>query len=410
VTVNSENQITNSGFTYDSAGDMTSTGDHSYTYDGEGRITSAGTATYTYDGDSLRVEKIDTGSPSSNRLYWRGYDERVLAETDTAGNAQKEFIFFAGRRIAYYSNSTASHYYFYQDLIGSVRAITNAAGSTNAYTADYYPWGLPQSMTETGIDNRYRWAGQEYDPEVLHYAFPYRTYTPQRGRFMSPDPVSGSSSSPQSWDRYSYVQNSPLNATDPLGKMMIKDGNDWDNGDGDGGYEPDFSPPFDGGAGDSGAALSDDCGDGQATICVVSVLKNQPANDPSDPVPPAPDPQTFPTVVPQPIMIATQPNPPLQPKKPEPKKPSPNKVHVIGPGKSKPNVPPDRDFCSIYRDGTGAGDALYQICMHTPDSEWGNCVRGNLMQQFTPRDNPADLIFRYVLFDHPKDFAACAGK
>lgn len=328
VTVNSDNQITNSGFTYDAAGDMTNTGDHSFTYDGEGRMTAAGTATYTYDGDSLRVQKVDTASSSNDRLYWRGYDERVLAETDTAGNAQKEFIFFAGRRIAYYSNSTASHYYFYQDPIGSVRAITNAAGSTNAYTADYYPWGLPQSMTETGIDNRYRWAGQEYDPEVLHYAFPYRNYTPQRGRFMSPDQVPGSSSAPQSWDRYSYVQNSPLNATDPLGKMMIKDGNSWDSGDGDfggdGGDGADWSPPIDGGDGDSGAPLSDTCGDGQATVCVVSVLKNPPANDPSDPVAPAPDPQTFPTIVQQPIMVAVQPNPPIQPpQKPEPKKPQP---------------------------------------------------------------------------------------
>ena len=75
---------------------------------------------------------------------------------------------------------------------------------------------------------------------------------------------------------------------------------------------------------------------------------------------------------------------------------------------AKPNIPPDSTTCSSYRDGTGAGDVLFHICNNAPDNEWSNCVRGKLLQQFTPNDDPLDLVFRYGLADHLKDFASCA--
>lgn len=51
------------------------------------------------------------------------------------------------------------------------------------------------------------------------YDFPAREYGIQ-GRWPSPDPsglAAVDSSDPQSWNRYAYVGNSPLNLTDPLG-------------------------------------------------------------------------------------------------------------------------------------------------------------------------------------------------
>jgi RHS repeat-associated protein len=38
------------------------------------------------------------------------------------------------------------------------------------------------------------------------------------GRFLSIDPVIGNRDQPQSWNRYAYVQNNPINRTDPTGK------------------------------------------------------------------------------------------------------------------------------------------------------------------------------------------------
>ena len=44
-----------------------------------------------------------------------------------------------------------------------------------------------------------------------------RYYSSQFGRFMSPDPLGGDVSDPQSLNRYAYVTNSPLSAIDPSG-------------------------------------------------------------------------------------------------------------------------------------------------------------------------------------------------
>ena len=44
-----------------------------------------------------------------------------------------------------------------------------------------------------------------------------RYYPSAMGRFMSPDPLTGDISDPQSLNRYAYVGNNPINFTDPMG-------------------------------------------------------------------------------------------------------------------------------------------------------------------------------------------------
>jgi RHS repeat-associated protein len=44
-----------------------------------------------------------------------------------------------------------------------------------------------------------------------------RVFDPTIGRFMSPDPYIDGEDAPQGWNRYSYVVNGPLSATDPTG-------------------------------------------------------------------------------------------------------------------------------------------------------------------------------------------------
>jgi RHS repeat-associated protein len=50
--------------------------------------------------------------------------------------------------------------------------------------------------------------------------FMFRRYSPVQGRWISPDPAgmgAANPASPQSWNRYAYVSNGPLNAVDPSG-------------------------------------------------------------------------------------------------------------------------------------------------------------------------------------------------
>lgn len=56
-------------------------------------------------------------------------------------------------------------------------------------------------------------AGVADDIDYMHARF----YSPLLGRFLSADPILGRLRAPQSWNRYSYVQNNPVLLTDPTG-------------------------------------------------------------------------------------------------------------------------------------------------------------------------------------------------
>lgn len=64
-----------------------------------------------------------------------------------------------------------------------------------------------------------KFTGQERDSEATLNYFNARYYASVQGRFVSVDPLMRSASidDPQSFDRYSYVLNNPLNDTEPSG-------------------------------------------------------------------------------------------------------------------------------------------------------------------------------------------------
>lgn len=219
VSVSGNNQITNTGFSYDAAGNATADGQYSYAYNAENEITSANGVSYTYDGDGLRVEK------SSGTLYWRSSTGAVIEETNTSGNMQRDYIFFAGRRIAW-RDSSGNVYYYFADALGSERAVTNATGST-CFDADYYPYGQENDYN-TSCSPTYKFTGYEYDSETGNYYAFARYYSPRLGRFMSIDALGGSVSDPQSQNRYTYTANNPSSFVDPVGLCKISpDGTQW---------------------------------------------------------------------------------------------------------------------------------------------------------------------------------------
>ncbi|MGD1158588.1 MAG: RHS repeat-associated core domain-containing protein [Terriglobia bacterium] len=75
----------------------------------------------------------------------------------------------------------------------------------------YYPWGQyweGEGFVFAGMDHFWE--------DVLHNT-PNRQYAFYEGRWLSPDPLAGDVTDPQSLNRYAYVQNNPCNASDPLG-------------------------------------------------------------------------------------------------------------------------------------------------------------------------------------------------
>jgi len=96
--------------------------------------------------------------------------------------------------------------------------VTNEAGGLVA-RHDFFPFG--DEISPMADDTTKMFTGHERDRETgLDYMFA-RYYGGSLPRFLSPDPIGGNTAAPQSWNRYAYVRNNPLNLTDPTGLYGI---------------------------------------------------------------------------------------------------------------------------------------------------------------------------------------------
>jgi RHS repeat-associated protein len=93
-----------------------------------------------------------------------------------------------------------------------------SASGTIEEESDYLPFGRELVVTGPG-PNHYKFTGKEHDPESGFDNFGARYDSSSMGRFLSPDPLlnSGRPWLPQTWNRYSYARNNPLNIIDPTG-------------------------------------------------------------------------------------------------------------------------------------------------------------------------------------------------
>ena len=208
VTVNAKNQVTNSDFTYDSGGNLTSDGVYIYTWDAENRLTTVNGLAYTYDGDGKRVMK------SNGTIYWYDLSGNVLEETDASGNRLSAYIYFGGKRVGRYDPSGA-HYAYLSDLIGSSVMVTDSMGHIQN-SSDYYPFGGERHVTST-LPDHYKFTGMERDSESGLDHTLIRQFTSTYGRWLSPDPDCFGCTNPQKLNRYAYVFNNPVTLTDPFG-------------------------------------------------------------------------------------------------------------------------------------------------------------------------------------------------
>ncbi|MFL6207266.1 MAG: RHS repeat-associated core domain-containing protein [Pyrinomonadaceae bacterium] len=122
------------------------------------------------------------------------------------------------------------------DQLGTPRMIADKTGSlVGVKRHDYLPFGEElfagvggrtaiQGYVGNVDGNLKKWAQLERDDETgLDYA-EARYYASKQGRFTSVDPMleSAESERPQTWNRYTYVLNNPLNFVDPDGLRYVQ--------------------------------------------------------------------------------------------------------------------------------------------------------------------------------------------
>jgi RHS repeat-associated protein len=228
-TANNLNQYTAIGSaspTYNGNGSLHFDGAYTYCYDFESRLTailSAGTcaaptttvAAYAYDAQGRRKSRTIGAATTT---YVTDAGNREVLDYNAAGAIQDWYAFALGpdavlNRMGVASNTRAT---MIPDVIGSVAGALDAA-SGNLAKFGYQTFGENPSLAAGGFRNTARrfdpeTAGSASQPSGLYY-YRARTYSPAWGRFLQPDP----SGYPAGANLYAYVNNDPLNLTDPFG-------------------------------------------------------------------------------------------------------------------------------------------------------------------------------------------------
>jgi RHS repeat-associated protein len=233
-----KNQIADSGFLYDAAGNLlddgTGMGTHTYQWDAEGRMRSVDGAAgslcqagsincMTYNAFGQVVE--EKGADFDWVYLYGAGGEKIAWWNGTSNGWQRHLIYAAGREIRLYS--TDLRYYYHRNHLGSGTMMTDQTGAPIGERL-YYPWG--DRWAEAGA-----WVTPSFasmtDPVVGTgdiYPTQFRHYFPTTFRWMTPDPLAGDISNPQSLNRYAYVGNNPENFIDPLGLDTYPDGSPCD--------------------------------------------------------------------------------------------------------------------------------------------------------------------------------------
>ena len=215
-----------------------------YTYDAHGNITSMPHLTqmnwdyknqllgaangtfdsyYVYDASGNRVRKVVVKGNITEERYYLGNYEVFRKTTNGTLNIERETIFVSDdtKKIAQIDNdgTTETIRYQYDNHLGSASLELDETAAIIFYE-EYHPFGTTsyrsgRTETETS-QKRYKYVGKERDEETGLYYYGARYYAPWIARFISTDPMKAE----RTWlTPYNYVQNNPINRTDPTGAL-----------------------------------------------------------------------------------------------------------------------------------------------------------------------------------------------
>jgi YD repeat-containing protein len=179
-------------FAYDADGNLISNNgtarsstNYTFQWDAENRLVAINYPTtnqqtlFTYDGLGRRVktvEKTVTTVTATRQFVWDGLS--IAEERDASGKLTKRFH-------SQGQVNDSSILFYSRDHLGSVREVTNAAGTLQA-RYDYDPYGRRSLTNGTDVVD-FGFTGHYYHaPSKLHLA-PYRSYDADSARWLSRD-------------------------------------------------------------------------------------------------------------------------------------------------------------------------------------------------------------------------------
>ena len=241
---------------------VTATSDgHSYEYDNNGNMIidrngSSIDRRFTYSSFDKPVEIEKTGQHTTRFAYGQNRSRYWREDTDSSG-VIKTTLYLGGLERISTSDSTTVEWkryigdslhtvntnaagdiqsidkrVIYKDHLGSSDVITDAVGSV-IQSMSFDAWGQRRNADNwqaftlaslTGFNHSETtkgFTGHEMLDEVGIIHMNGRIYDPRLARFLQADPHVQAPNDTQMLNRYSYVRNNPLNATDPSGYFVF---------------------------------------------------------------------------------------------------------------------------------------------------------------------------------------------
>ncbi|AXP80827.1 tRNA3(Ser)-specific nuclease WapA precursor [Mariniflexile rhizosphaerae] len=173
-----------------------------YKYNASGLVTEVSKKNvplvkFFYNDKGHRVKKesytINGGISSLTGTQYYVRDAAGTALAIYNGTTVTEHTIYGASRLGVYNKSDGSSHYQLTDHLGNVRAVTGRASNGTSLaivsTIDYYPFGMPMPNRNIEGNYRYKYQGQEKDPETGKEAFELRLWDSRIGRWLSPDPM-----------------------------------------------------------------------------------------------------------------------------------------------------------------------------------------------------------------------------
>lgn len=216
-------------------------GGQGYVFDKNGNLTTdAENRSFVFNGDNKQREIKDASGHLVGEYFYDGEGKRVKKKTYQGGELDEEtvFVYSSGKLIAEYSSKPPAQnpttQYTITDQLGSPRVLVNTLGAVVS-RRDFLPFGeeiVPDAanlrtdapLKYNGDGVRQKFTGYQHDEETgLDFA-EARMYQNKHGRFTAPDPLlaSASATNPQTFNRYVYTGNNPVNFTDPGGMKWCR--------------------------------------------------------------------------------------------------------------------------------------------------------------------------------------------